>query len=99
MLIGAGAVLLVGAIAVRLGSNRRQSVEQTALLQRPNSLAITSRISHLGAKRWNDQAPWELGHSSVLVFSASYCVPCQEKCPRLQSTFALTAQPRRGPRR
>lgn len=35
------------------------------------------------------EAPWESGRSSVLVFFASYCVPCQGEMPKIATYIRL----------
>jgi peroxiredoxin len=39
------------------------------------------------------RAPWELGRASVIVFFASYCVPCQGEMPVI-ATYIRTHSPR-----
>ena len=35
------------------------------------------------------RAPWASGHSSLLVFFASYCVPCQSEMPKIANYIRL----------
>jgi peroxiredoxin len=83
MLSGAGAVLLVGAIAVVSDLTGGKVSNNGAA---PTSELVGHHVKDFSLGGLNGgtiKAPWELGHSSVLVFFASYCVPCQGEMPKI----------------
>jgi thiol-disulfide isomerase/thioredoxin len=92
ILIGAGAVLLVGAIAVvsdltggKVTGNRSTPVSEL--------VGHHVKVFSLGGLNGGTiRAPWESDHSSVLVFFASYCVPCQGEMPKI-ATYIRTHSP------
>ena len=83
ILIGAGAVLLVGVIAVVSDLTVGKVSNNGAA---PASELVGHHVKDFSLRGLNGgtiKAPWESGHSSVLVFFASYCIPCQGEMPKI----------------
>ena len=83
LLIIVGATLAVGAIAVvslLTGNSTKKSPssDSSALVGRQ-----VKSFSLPGLDGGTVRAPWASGHASVLVFFASYCVPCRGEMPVL----------------
>jgi peroxiredoxin len=83
ILIVSGAALLIGAIAL-------VSVLTGGKVNPNSSPPVSALVGHHvkgfslnGLNGGTIRAPWESGHSSVLVFFASYCVPCQGEMPKI----------------
>jgi peroxiredoxin len=79
IVVGAGAVLLVGAIAI-----------VSEFTDGPVTKNTTQLVGHhvrdfslQGLNGGTIKAPWQSGRPSVLVFFASYCVPCQGEMPKI----------------
>ena len=83
ILAGVLAILVVGVISVvsalsggKVSNNGRA----------PTSALVGDHVKDFslgGLDGGTIKAPWESGHPSVLVFFASYCVPCQGEMPKI----------------
>jgi peroxiredoxin len=83
ILFGAGAVLLVGAIVIVSDLTGGKVSNNGGAPQSELVGHHVKDFSLAGLNGGTVKAPWELGHSSVLVFFASYCVPCQGEMPKI----------------
>ena len=83
ILIGATAILLFGAIAI-VSELTGGNVPNNGAA--PTSALVGHRVKDFsigGLNGGTTRAPWESGRASVLVFFASYCVPCQGEMPKI----------------
>lgn len=83
IVVSAGAVLIVGAIAIVSDLTGSQVTGKTAA---PVSELVGHKVKDFSLEGLNGgtiRAPWESGDSSVLVFFASYCIPCQGEMPKI----------------
>ncbi len=83
ILIGAAAILIIGAIALVSDLTGGNTPKNGAA---PTSALVGHQVKDFsigGLNGGTDRSPWESGRASVLVFFASYCVPCQGEMPKI----------------
>ncbi len=89
IVVSAGAVVVIGAIAfVSALTGGTLSVNS----KNPVSELVGRHVKNFSLEGLNGgtiKAPWASGHSSVLVFFASYCVPCQSEMPKIATYIRL----------
>ncbi len=85
IVIGVVAVLVVALVAVvsALTGGKVTTGQKNPLT---SSALVGHRIHHFSLDGLNGgvvKSPWSTGHSSVLVFFASYCGPCKGEMPKI----------------
>jgi peroxiredoxin len=83
--IGIGVVLVVGLIAVLSALTGSKAPDNGGSTKSQLVGKHIKDFSLGGLSGGTVKAPWELGHSSVLVFFASYCGPCEGEMPKIAS--------------